>query len=188
MVCNTPVKVVTKLGFADYKAASDRAKRELEVLLTQRDELDRKIAELKIVIGSIARLTLEEAEMGKGPLSSVVEALHISTGLTDACRDALKLSPGPIAVRNIRRKIEEMGIHFEDYRNPWATLSTVLQRLVKAGEAKRSVNKQNLILYEWIGSAARLSPSAHKAVGRPQSKRKSKAKTSSWRNATILTK
>jgi len=105
----------------DYKKALDAACREYEALTEQRNDIDKRMAQLAQSIGSLTKLC------GFVPT--------VPWGLTDAVRMVLRAAGHPLTPIEMRAQLEAMGIDLSKYTSDLAAIHTVLKRLTDAGEA-----------------------------------------------------
>jgi hypothetical protein len=106
----------------DYKAALAAASKELETLLAQRAEIDRRIAQLHQTVGSLVKLCGYEPTV---PL-----------GITDACRMVLRAAGHPLTVAEVKIQLGAMGVDLGRYENDLAVIHTTLKRLHQNGEVR----------------------------------------------------
>jgi hypothetical protein len=106
----------------DYKAALAAASKELEALLAQRAELERRIAQLHETVGALVRLCGYESAA--------------RLGITDACRLVLRAAGDPLTVAEIRLRLTAMGVDLGRYENDLAVIHTTLKRLHQTGEIR----------------------------------------------------
>jgi hypothetical protein len=145
---------------ARYRTALDAARRELDELLARRGELDTRIAQLRQIVGTLAPLCSEPADL--------------DLGLTEACRSVLR---GSVALRapDIRDRVRALGVDLSRYSNGLGAVHTVLKRLVEAGEANAYQGYDRRTFFCWkyppravvaeTGSAS--EPPKHRAAKRP---------------------
>jgi len=105
----------------DYRKALDAACREYEALTEQRNEIDKRMAQLAQSIGSLTKLC------GFVPT--------VPWGLTDAVRMVLRAAGHPLTPVEMRAQLEAMGLDLSKYTSDLAAIHTVLKRLTDAGEA-----------------------------------------------------
>jgi hypothetical protein len=93
-------------------------------------------------------------------------------GLTDACRQTLMKSSGPLTVRQVCSRIEETNPSIlARQKQPTNSVTVVLRRLMSYGEVRNCLNGQNGRAWLWIGPRARdatvghLSPPVTGATG-----------------------
>jgi hypothetical protein len=124
----------------NYKATMRTLLQDLSGLLQKKERLEDRLQE---VIERIA--TVREAAWSMKDLSGIdpeKEYPHLfslevtpDVGFTDAIREVfranLRIVLTPVGVRN---KLKERGFKLENYKNPLASIHTILKRLMKQGE------------------------------------------------------
>lgn len=106
----------------DYRRALATAIREYEALGQQRQDIDRRLAEIMQTIGTLSRLC--------GLVSTV------PFGLTDACRMVVRGAGIPVTPTDVRQRLEAIGFDLSKYSNELAAIHTILKRLNEAGELR----------------------------------------------------
>jgi hypothetical protein len=128
-----------------------QAQDELHGLLQQRAELMRRIGTVKQTISGLASLFGDEI------LSD--ELLHLvdrkpsgrQPGFTQACRVLLMEAERPLSVREVCTRMgERMPTVLERHKDPLASLTTVLNRLVDYGEAQSLFDGHGRRTWLWI--------------------------------------
>lgn len=125
------------------------AQTELRVLLERRAELMKRIGSIKQTLAGLVNI------FGKSLLSD--ELLQLldrkpsrQSGFTRACRAVLMESPGPLRVREVcdelRRKFPGL---LERHREPVASVTTVLSRLVAYDEVRSFMNEEGKRVWQW---------------------------------------
>ena len=104
----------------DYRRALETAIREYEALGEQRQQIDKRLAEVAQTIGSLSRLC------GLVPT--------VPMGLTDACRLAIRGAGVPVMATEVRDRLQSIGFNLSKYSNDLAAIHTILKRLNEAGE------------------------------------------------------
>lgn len=129
----------------DYRRALEAAVREYESLGQQRQDIDKRLAELAQTISTLSRLC------GLTPT--------VPWGLTDACRIVLR-SGLPMAPMDVRDRLLGIGFDLSKYSSELAAIHTVLKRLNEAGELRFLVGgpKQGAYLWNRPARAAALGP------------------------------
>src|SRR5262245_47553389 len=110
----------------EYKAAYDRADKEVKQALEERDALDKKILYLKQTKATLMRL-----------MGMMVPTAIINKGITEAVRDYLRWAKAhhpkqPVSIREIREQLESIGYDFSSHKNPNASVSGTLERMYEA--------------------------------------------------------
>ncbi len=118
----------------DYRAALDAAVKEYETLGTERQAIDRRMAQLAQTIGTLSRL------LGLTPT--------VPLGLTDACRLVLR-SGVPLTPVEVRERLESIGVDLEIYASNLSAIHTVLKRLNESGEIRLVPRPSGKHAYLW---------------------------------------
>jgi hypothetical protein len=142
----------------DYRKALDSACREYEALTEQRNDIDKRMAQLAQSIGSLTKLC------GFEPT--------VPWGLTDAVRMVLKAAGHPLTPVEMRAQLEAMGIDLSKYSSDLAAIHTVVKRLIDAGEAG-FVAGWGKPRYQWTGSL----PQVGQAIANVEALKKSGRRT-----------
>jgi hypothetical protein len=106
----------------DYRRALATAIREYEALGQQRQEIDKRIAEVAQTIGTLSRLC------GLVPT--------VPLGLTDACRLVVRGAGVPVTPAEVRQRLQSIGFDLSKYVNDLAAIHTILKRLNESGELR----------------------------------------------------
>jgi hypothetical protein len=106
----------------DYKRALATAIREYEALGQQRQDVDKRLAEVAQTIGTLSRLC------GLTPT--------VPMGLTDACRLVVRGAGVPVAPTDVRQRLQAIGFDLSKYANDLAAIHTILKRLNESGELR----------------------------------------------------
>jgi hypothetical protein len=131
-----------------------QAHEELHGLLQQRAHLMKRIGTVKQTISGLANL------FGDGILSD--ELLHLvdrkpsgrQPGFTHACRVLLMEAERALTVREVCARMgERMPAVLERHKDPLASLTTVLNRLVDYGEAQSLLDDHGRRTWLWIAES-----------------------------------
>jgi hypothetical protein len=106
----------------DYRRALATAIREYEALGQQRQDIDKRLAEVMQTIGTLSRLC------GLVPT--------VPLGLTDACRLVVRGAGVPVTPPDVRQRLESIGFDLSKYANDLAAIHTILKRLNESGELR----------------------------------------------------
>jgi len=106
----------------DYRRALATAIREYEALGQQRQDIDKRIAEVAQTIGTLSRLC--------GLIPTV------PLGLTDACRLVVRGAGVPLTPGDVRQRLQSIGFDLSKYANDLAAIHTILKRLNESGELR----------------------------------------------------
>lgn len=131
----------------DYRRALEAAVREYETLGEQRQQIDRRLAELAQTMSALSRLC------GLVPT--------VSLGLTDACRLVLRGAGTPLTPLEVRERLTAVGFDLTRYTNDLAAVHTTLKRLNEAGELRfvaQSGSGEKKYVWDRPARAALLGP------------------------------
>jgi hypothetical protein len=106
----------------DYRRALATAIREYETLGQQRQDIDKRLAEVAQTIGTLSRLC------GLVPT--------VPLGLTDACRLVVRGAGVPVTPTDVRQRLQSIGFDLSKYANDLAAIHTILKRLNESGELR----------------------------------------------------
>jgi hypothetical protein len=106
----------------DYRRALATAIREYEALGQERQDIDKRIAEVAQTIGTLSRLC------GLTPT--------VPMGLTDACRLVVRGAGVPVTPADVRQRLQSIGVDLSKYANDLAAIHTILKRLNESGELR----------------------------------------------------
>jgi hypothetical protein len=130
-----------------YRRDLQARKRELVSLLTQRQKIDQRMAQLQPVINHLEGLC---RELGEKIAHETAGNLELTTGLTDLARATLQEAYMPVSASDLMNRMEGKGFDFSKYSNPLASIHTVLRRLVKSRQVKVVPQKGGKKAYQWI--------------------------------------
>jgi hypothetical protein len=129
------------------KAAHD----ELRQLLLQRAEIMKRIGTVKQTIAGLADLFGEEA-LGENLLELIDRKPNgRQPGFTKACRRVLMEMRRPLGAREVCAELERQApAILARHKDPLASVTTVLNRLVDYGEARSLSNDRGRRVWEWV--------------------------------------
>ena len=119
----------------DYRRALEAATHEYEALGAQRQEIDRRLAELAQTIGTLSRL------LGLTPT--------VPLGLTDAIRLVVRGAGVPMSPIEVRDRLQAIGFDVAKYANDLAAVHTILKRLNESGELRFIARGAGAHQYVW---------------------------------------
>jgi len=131
----------------DYRRALEAAVREYEALGEQRQQIDRRLAELAHTMSTLSRLC------------GIVPT--VSLGLTDGCRLVLRSAGAPLTPLEIRDRLKSFGFDLTRYTNDLAAVHTTLKRLNDGGELRfiaRAGTGEKAYVWDRPARAAMLGP------------------------------
>jgi hypothetical protein len=152
---NGVVKLSERYDTAHVQEVVRQAQEELRLLIQQRAEIMKRIGTVKQTIAGLANL------FGDGVLSE--ELLELvdrksngrQPGFTKACRMILMEAGRALSARDIcdylQQKVPEMLARHKD---PIASVTTVLNRLVEYGEAQAVALNNGRRAWRWVAEAA----------------------------------
>lgn len=163
------VKPVGSFGNGHVQEVVRQAHDELRQLLLQRAEVMRRIGTVKQTIAGLANL------FGDGVLSE--ELLELvdrksngrQPGFTKACRMILMEGGRAMSARDVCDQIQEkIPAMLARHKDPMASVTTVLNRLVEYGEAQAVMLNNGRRAWRWVADPATDSPSADRSAVSPR--------------------
>jgi uncharacterized protein YgbK (DUF1537 family) len=103
---------------------------ELKQRVVTREENDRRIAELRILLKSMVRFLPKESDR-EILLREIEAAKRKAPALPEAIFHVLEGSEAPMTSAQIREALEQSGFDLEEYSQPLAAIMTALNRLVE---------------------------------------------------------
>ena len=140
----------TEVGSASVQQVLRQAQEELRGLLQQRSVLMRRIGTVKQTISGLANLFGDEILSNE--LLEMVDRKPPgrAPGFTQACRTVLMEAQRPLTVREVCAWMKDrMPAVLERHKDPLASLTTVLNRLVEYGEAEGALNERGRRAWVW---------------------------------------
>jgi hypothetical protein len=127
------------------------AHEELRQLMRQRTEIMKRIGTLKQTIAGLANLFGDEI-LGEDLLELVDrKSGGRQPGFTKACRMVLMEAGRPLAVREVCEQIQQrLPAVLMRHKDPLASVTTVLNRLVEYGEALSVVRDNGRRAWQWV--------------------------------------
>jgi chorismate mutase len=154
------MKAITDTANSHVQEVVQQAHEELRQLLQQRAEVMRRIGTIKQTIAGLANL------FGDGVLSD--ELLELvdrkgngrQPGFTKACRRILMDAKRALSARDVCDRIQEKTPPMlARHKDPMASVTTVLNRLVAYGEAKAVALDNGRRAWQWVAdSESELTP------------------------------
>jgi hypothetical protein len=132
----------------------EHAHRELQTLLTQKQALVKKIGTLKQTIVGLANLFGED--LLNDELQGLVDRKSNGRqpGFTKTCRTVLMESDRPLLTQEVCEQINRRDpALLARHKEPSASVTTVLNRLVHYGEARRVSNATGQRAWQWVAEA-----------------------------------
>jgi hypothetical protein len=134
------------------------AHEELRQLMRQRAEIMKRIGTLKQTISGLANLFGDEILS-----EDLMELVDRKTGgrqpgFTKACRLVLMEAASPLSVRDVCDRIQErMPAVLLRHKDPLASVTTVLNRLVEYGEAQSVSRANGRRAWQWVSDPAAIT-------------------------------
>jgi chorismate mutase len=127
------------------------AHEELRQLLEQRAEIMKRIGTVKQTIAGLASLFGEDA-LGEDLLELIDRKPHgRQPGFTKACRRVLMEVRRPVGAREVCAELgRQAPAILARHKDPLASVTTVLNRLVEYGEAHSLTNERGRRMWEWV--------------------------------------
>lgn len=134
------------------------AHEELRQLMRQRAEIMKRIGTLKQTIAGLANLFGDDI-LGEELLELVDRKTGgRQPGFTKACRMVLMEAGRPLAVREVCEQIQQrLPAVLLRHKDPLASVTTVLNRLVEYGEAQSLVRENGRRAWQWVSDPAPVS-------------------------------
>ncbi|MFZ0419694.1 MAG: hypothetical protein WAM04_16465 [Candidatus Sulfotelmatobacter sp.] len=132
-----------------------QAHEELRQLLQQRAEVMRRIGTVKQTIAGLANLFGDEVLSAE--LLELVDRKSggRQPGFTKACRMILMEANRALSAREVRDRIQErIPPMLARHKDPMASVTTVLNRLVAYGEAKAVALENGRRAWQWVADAS----------------------------------
>lgn len=147
-------RMITNAGNSHVEEVVRQAHEELRQLLQQRADVMRRIGTIKQTIAGLANL------FGDGVLSD--ELLELvdrkssgrQPGFTKACRMVLMDSNRALSARDVCDRIQQKAPPMlARHKDPMASVTTVLNRLVAYGEARAVALDNGRRAWQWVADA-----------------------------------
>jgi hypothetical protein len=129
------------------KAAHD----ELRTLMMQRAEIMKRIGSVKQTIAGLANLFGDDV-LGDDLLELIDrKPSGRQPGFTKACRTVLLEAKRPLGAREVCEELDRRApVMLARHKDPLASVTTVLNRLVDYGEARSLTNDRGRRVWEWV--------------------------------------
>jgi len=127
------------------------AHEELRLLLRQRGEIMKRIGTLKQTIAGLANLFGDEVLPEELLELTDRKSGGRKPGFTKACRMVLIEAGRPLTVREVCEQIQQrLPAVLQRHKDPLASVTTVLNRLVDYGEARGVVRENGRRAWVWV--------------------------------------
>ena len=144
----------------DTERVVERIQHELQLLLQERAAIVKRIGVIKDTLVGLADVfgadiineELQDLLFERSPRRTP----RSHPGLTDACRRTLMELSQPLTTRQLCDRIQEVNPSvLVGHKQPMASVSVVLRRLVSYGEVQDGVNEKDGRTWLWIGPRQR---------------------------------
>jgi hypothetical protein len=134
------------------------AQEELRMLLSQRSEIMKRIGTVKQTIAGLANLFGDEM-LGEDLLELIGrKSSGRQPGFTKACRSVLMEAKRSLGAREVCEALNKRAPDvLERHKDPIASVTTVLNRLVDYGEARSLTNDRGRRAWEWVSEEVETS-------------------------------
>jgi hypothetical protein len=130
------------------EAVLRKAQEELRKLKRQRLAVTRRIGFVKQTIVSLIKLFGNR--VSSDDLRGERRGYRCAAGITDSCRRILMEASGPVSSREVRDLIQQTApALLAHHKDPLATITTVLGRLVVYGEAQAMISDDGQRVWQW---------------------------------------
>lgn len=146
----------------DWKQVVENAREELAKLEIQREGIEQRIAQLKRII--LATSPLVSQDSGIFGMSDSLIIDFQASGITNSCRDVLRLANRPLTPLEVRDALARNGLDLTNQKNAMASIHTVLKRLKEQGDVKVTTPSDGGTAYQWIRRFPRLRRHHQQAV------------------------
>jgi hypothetical protein len=145
------VGTLARNGDSHVQEVVKTAHEELRHLMHQRAEIMKRIGTLKQTISGLANLFGDDI-LGEDLLELVDRKTGgRQPGFTKACRMVLMEAGRPLAVREVCEQIQQrLPAVLLRHKDPLASVTTVLNRLVDYGEAMSVVRENGRRAWQWV--------------------------------------
>src|SRR5580700_1231474 len=149
------IGTITRSGDPHVQEVVKTAHDELRHLMHQRAEIMKRIGTLKQTISGLANLFGDDI-LGEDLLELVDRKTGgRQPGFTKACRMVLMEAGRPLAVREVCEQIQQrLPAVLVRHKDPLASVTTVLNRLVEYGEALSVVRDNGRRAWQWVSDPA----------------------------------
>ncbi|HEV7219067.1 MAG: hypothetical protein ACHP8A_07190 [Terriglobales bacterium] len=154
-VHNPTQRTVPELGDPHVKEVLMTAHQELKNLMRQRIEIMKRIGTIKQTIAGLANIFGDE--ILNDELLELVDrkGTQRQPGFTKVCRMVLMEAAVPLGAREVCEHIQRKTPPvLQRHKDPLASVTTVLNRLVEYGEARAVVRENGRRAWQWVAEPA----------------------------------
>jgi hypothetical protein len=144
----------SRLSGIPVQQVVEAAHDELRQLMRQRAEIMKRIGTVKQTIAGLANLFGDDV-LGDDLLELIDRKPNgRQPGFTKACRTVLMEARGPLGAREMCQELERRAPEMlARHKDPLASVTTVLNRLVDYGEARSLTNDRGRRVWEWVSES-----------------------------------
>lgn len=143
------------------------AREELKIRVAERGKVEKRIAELRIMLRTLVRFMPNEGERLK-ILIEIEEARKKAPSLTDSISELLKQSESGLSGNEMRDALEQAGFDLDDYSQPLAAIMTSVGRLIEQKRVTRYQSKNGPVLFKWTSDLHDLYASGMRGDEKPR--------------------
>jgi len=154
----TDSKGLPGMGDPNVQIVVKTAEEELRLLIRERADIMKRIGTIKQTIFGLVKL------FGPGILNEELPEFFATRptdgqpGFTRACRLVLMEAGVPLAAREVCDQIQQRTPVIRHHKDPLASVTTVLNRLVEYGEARSVVRENGRRAWQWVSDQGESSP------------------------------
>jgi hypothetical protein len=137
----------------DVHIVVDRIKEELHTLMQQRDDVMRKICTVKKTVAGLVAL------FGVGEIDPQLQEVlgykdSRRPGLSAECRMVLMNAERHLSAREVRDRVVDRLPSLAKHRDSLASVTTILNRLIRYGEAQRLRDETGVHRWAWAAQSS----------------------------------
>ncbi len=144
-----PIEIFANPGNAHVQEVVRQAHDELRQLLHERAEVIRRIGTIKQTLAGLANL-FGDGILDDELLELIDRKSNRQPGFTKACRGILMNAKHPLSAREVCERIQQREPQImQRHKDPMASVTTVLNRLVAYGEAQAVALENGRRAWKW---------------------------------------
>jgi len=141
--------VETNGSVSDVRVVIGRMTEELQSLMQQRDEVMRKICTVKKTVAGLVTL-FGDSDVHPELPELLGHKSSRSSGLSAECRLVLMNAERPLSAREVRDRVMRALPSLANHRDSLASVTTILNRLIRYGEACHVTDETGKHRWAWI--------------------------------------
>lgn len=140
------------------------AREELKTSATRRDQIDKRIAELSVLLRTLVRFMPDESHR-RQLLQEIEESKRKSPSLSEAISSLLQPNDKGMTSNQLRDALEQGGFDLSEYSQPLGAIMATLSRLVEQDKVTRYQGDDRNVIFKWItGTVSPLPPTIRRNV------------------------